>query len=72
MGKYRRVHRDRHTAEWRTDPDLANIIEAYEADLRNQGLDDFDDLVIFGKQLASQHDWGTTSYRRTVSRAGCR
>jgi hypothetical protein len=40
MGKYRRVYLDRHTAEWRTDPDFANIIEAYEADLRNQGLDD--------------------------------
>lgn len=57
MSKYRRVHLDRHTAQWRTDPDLANIVEAYEADLRNQGLVDFDDLVIFGNQLVSQHDW---------------
>jgi DNA helicase-2/ATP-dependent DNA helicase PcrA len=57
MGKYRRVHLDRRAAGWRTNADLANVIEAYERDLRRQGLIDFDDLVIFGNQLVAQHDW---------------
>jgi DNA helicase-2/ATP-dependent DNA helicase PcrA len=57
MGKYRRVHLDREAAAWQSDPDLANITEAYEALLRNDGLVDFDDLVIFGNQLVARHDW---------------
>ena len=57
MGKYRRVHLDRDTAEWEADPDLARITEAYEAALRREGLIDFDDLVIFGNRLIADHDW---------------
>lgn len=57
MGKYRRVHLDRDTAEWETDPNLARITEAYEAALRREGLIDFDDLVIFGNRLIADHDW---------------
>jgi len=57
MGKYRRTHLDRNAPEWQTDPSLARIIETYEADLRRQGLLDFDDLVVFGNQLVAEHDW---------------
>jgi DNA helicase-2/ATP-dependent DNA helicase PcrA len=57
MGKYRRVHLDRDGPGWRFDPDLAAIAEAYESLLREAGLIDFDDLVIFGNQLVARHDW---------------
>ena len=57
MGKYRRVHLDRSAADWHEDSDLARIAEAYEAKLREGGLVDFDDLVIFGNQLIAEHDW---------------
>jgi DNA helicase-2/ATP-dependent DNA helicase PcrA len=57
MGKYRRVHLDRDAPAWRSDPDLAAITEAYEGLLREAGLIDFDDLVVFGNRLVTQHDW---------------
>ena len=57
MGKYRRVHLDRGAPSWRSDRRLADIAEVYEADLRRQGLVDFDDLVVFGNQLVAEHDW---------------
>ena len=57
MGKYRRVHLDRDAPDWEIDPDLARITEGYEAALRRAGLIDFDDLVIFGNRLVSDHDW---------------
>jgi DNA helicase-2/ATP-dependent DNA helicase PcrA len=57
MGKYRRVHLDRGSPDWEADPDLARITEGYEAALRRAGLVDFDDLVIFGNRLVSDHDW---------------
>jgi DNA helicase-2/ATP-dependent DNA helicase PcrA len=57
MGKYRRVHLDRDAPDWEADPDLARVAEGYEAALREAGLVDFDDLVIFGNRLVSDHDW---------------
>lgn len=57
MGKYRRIHLDRDAPDWESDPDLARITEGYEAALRRAGLIDFDDLVIFGNRLVSDHDW---------------
>jgi DNA helicase II / ATP-dependent DNA helicase PcrA len=57
MSKYRRVHLDRDEPGWQSDPDLAAIAEVYEALLREAGLIDLDDLVIFGNRLLAQHDW---------------
>jgi DNA helicase-2/ATP-dependent DNA helicase PcrA len=36
---------------------LAAWTEGYEAELRRAALIDFDDLVIFGQRLVSEHDW---------------
>lgn len=57
MGTYRRLHLDRQTPDWNTDPRLARISEGYEASLRRQGLIDFDDLVVIGSRLIGDHDW---------------
>lgn len=57
VGKHRRVNLDRTTAAWSADPRLAELTEAYEAALRRRGLLDFDDLVVIGHKLVSEHDW---------------
>jgi DNA helicase-2/ATP-dependent DNA helicase PcrA len=57
MGRYRRVHLDRTAPDWNADPDLARITEGYESALRQAGLVDFDDLVIFGHRLVADCDW---------------
>ena len=57
LGRHRRSVLDRGTATWRSEEELAAWAEGYEAELRRGGLVDFDDLVIFGQQLVSEHDW---------------
>jgi DNA helicase-2/ATP-dependent DNA helicase PcrA len=43
--------------DWTAEEELAAWAEGYEAELRRTGLVDFDDLVIFGQRLVSEHDW---------------
>ncbi|ABN86334.1 hypothetical protein BH02_4506 [Burkholderia pseudomallei] len=57
IDKHRRVHLDRATPAWREQEELAALAEAYEEALHREGLVDFDDLVIYGERLVSQHDW---------------
>ena len=57
LGRHRRSILDRETAEWRSEEELAEWAEGYEAALRHAGLIDFDDLVVFGQRLVSEHDW---------------
>ena len=57
MGRHRRVHLDRESPGWRSEEELASLTEAYESKLRQRGLVDFDDLVIFGATLVAQYDW---------------
>lgn len=57
LGRHRRSVLDRGSAAWRSEGELAVWAEGYEAALRRAGLIDFDDLVIFGQRLVSEHDW---------------
>ncbi len=55
---YRRVHLDRTSAAWKTDDgDLCELVEFYEQSLHRKGLIDFDDMVQFGFDLVSNHEW---------------
>ena len=56
--KYRRTHLDRDDPAWRgDDDDLAELIEKYEALLRKNGLVDFDDMMLLGRQLIEENAW---------------
>ena len=58
MDQYRRSIIDRTSERWRTtDPQLATLIEAYEADLRRQHLIDFDDMPLLALRAFQQHEW---------------
>lgn len=57
LGRHRRSILDRGSVAWREEEELAAWAEGYEAELRRAGLVDFDDLVIFGQRLVSEHDW---------------
>jgi DNA helicase-2/ATP-dependent DNA helicase PcrA len=57
LGRHRRSVLDRTSNAWSSEPELAAWALEYEAELRRLGLVDFDDLVIFGHRLVSDHDW---------------
>lgn len=57
LGRHRRSVLDRASINWTGEAELAAWAEGYEAELRRLGLIDFDDLVIFGQRLVSEHDW---------------
>lgn len=57
LGRHRRSILDRGTIAWRTQEELAAWVQGYEAELRRAGLVDFDDLVVFGQRLVSEHNW---------------
>ena len=57
LGRHRRSILDRGSAAWRSEEELADWAEGYEDELRRAGLVDFDDLVVFGQRLVSEHDW---------------
>jgi DNA helicase-2/ATP-dependent DNA helicase PcrA len=57
LGRHRRSILDRTSAAWISEAELSAWAEGYEAELRRTGLVDFDDLVIFGQRLVSEHDW---------------
>lgn len=54
----RRRDVDRTRPEWRgRNPELATFIEAYEGELRRQGLIDFDDMPLLAYRMIKEHDW---------------
>lgn len=57
LGRHRRSVLDRSSAAWRSEEELAAWAIAYEAALRNEGLIDYDDMVVFGQRLIAEHDW---------------
>ena len=57
LGRHRRSILDRGSLAWTSEEELAAWAEEYEAEFRGMGLIDFDDLVIFGQRLVSEHDW---------------
>ena len=58
MDRYRRSILDRTSDEWHTqDPTLANLVEAYETELRRNQLIDFDDMPLLALQALIQHEW---------------
>lgn len=55
---YRRTYLDRTSSEWlENDEEAANVIETYEALLDENGLIDFDGMVLIGLHLVRNHDW---------------
>ncbi|ARS54158.1 DNA helicase UvrD [Kushneria konosiri] len=57
LGRHRRSILDRTSEDWTAEEELAAWAESYEAELRRTGLIDFDDIVIFGERLVSEHNW---------------
>ena len=57
VGTHRRTQLDRESDAWHSEEELSTIAIAYEAALRELGLVDFDDLVVFGQQLVEGCDW---------------
>lgn len=54
----RRRDVDRALPEWRgRNPELADFIEAYEAELRRRGLIDFDDMPLIAFRMIKDHAW---------------
>jgi DNA helicase-2/ATP-dependent DNA helicase PcrA len=54
----RRRDVDRALPTWRThNPELADFIEAFEAELRRKGLIDFDDMPLLAFKMVKEHGW---------------
>ncbi len=54
----RRQNVDRLLPDWRgRNPELADFIEAYEAELRRRNLIDFDDMPLIAFRMVQQHAW---------------
>ncbi len=60
----RRRDVDRSLPEWRgRNPDLADFIESYEAELRRSGLIDFDDMPLIAFRMIKDHAWIRSALR---------
>ena len=58
MGRYRRSILNRNSEQWRTeDPQLAQLVEAYEEELRARGLIDFDDMPLLAVRALRENSW---------------
>ena len=58
MGRYRRSILDRRSPSWReTDPQNAQLAEAYEQELRHGGLIDFDDMPLLALDALKRNEW---------------
>ncbi|MGH9463564.1 MAG: ATP-dependent helicase [Vicinamibacteria bacterium] len=57
VDEYRRTHLDRDDPAWLEHPQLASLIERYEAKLRAKELIDFDDMIFGGLALVEKHEW---------------
>lgn len=54
---YRRTHLDRGGQDWQEDPRLASLLDRYEGLLRDEGMIDFEDMVLIGLRLIESHRW---------------
>ncbi len=60
----RRRDVDRALPDWRgRNPELADFIDAYEAELRRRGLIDFDDMPLIAFRMVQAHLWIRTALR---------
>lgn len=57
VDRHRRVNLDRDAEAWTMDEEMTALAEAYELELRKQGLIDFEDIVHYGQRLVNEHDW---------------
>ncbi|SHN44631.1 DNA helicase-2 / ATP-dependent DNA helicase PcrA [Duganella sacchari] len=58
LGIYRRTYLNRELPEWRnSDPDLAALIERYEASLRRRGRIDYDDMPLLAIRALRANPW---------------
>jgi len=58
MGNYRRSILNRNSSEWRErDPELAQLVEAYEVALRRMGRIDFDDMPLLAVRALRRNPW---------------
>jgi DNA helicase-2/ATP-dependent DNA helicase PcrA len=58
MGRYRRSILNRGSREWReNDAQLARLVEAYEQELRNMGVIDFDDMPLLAVRALNENKW---------------
>ncbi|WP_431288391.1 ATP-dependent helicase [Roseateles chitinivorans] len=58
MNSYRRAHLRRDTEAWKqSDRRLAQLCEAYERELRSNGLIDFDDMPLLAWQALRRNPW---------------
>lgn len=58
LANYRRSILNRDSPQWReTDPELAQLVEAYEAELRRRGLIDFDDMPLIAVRALRDQPW---------------
>src|SRR5262245_51876682 len=54
----RRRDVDRSRPEWRgVNPELADFVEAYEAELRSRGLIDYDDMPLLAYRMIKEYGW---------------
>ncbi|MEA9585884.1 ATP-dependent helicase [Xanthomonas sp. WHRI 10064A] len=58
LGNHRRSILNCDSAEWReTDPELSELAEAYEMELRRRGLIDFDDMPLLALRALRDNPW---------------
>jgi len=57
MSQYRRSVLNRKHASWQRDPQLAALVETYEANLRRMGLIDFDDMPLLAVRALHENEW---------------
>lgn len=57
VDRHRRVNLDRGSTAWMQEEKMTGLAEAYEQELRNRGLIDFEDIVYYGQRLVNEHDW---------------
>jgi len=58
MGNYRRSILNRNSKEWRTrDPELAQLVEAFEEELRAMRRIDFDDMPLLAVRALRENEW---------------
>jgi DNA helicase-2/ATP-dependent DNA helicase PcrA len=57
VDNHRRANFNRLSRAWQSEPELAQLAELYEGELRRRGLVDFEDLVLYGQRLVIQHSW---------------
>lgn len=57
MQEYRRSVLNRQHESWQRNPQLAALVEAYEANLRGMGLIDFDDMPLLAVKALQENEW---------------